>query len=188
MRVLRAALAVIVGVAMSGALVLAQPSKRGTVRVVNDTPVAVKLKIGEQELGTIVAGGRQDFPDVEKGTRLLSAETEAMDRHWGPHEVLVGPDVVEWRLSATETTGVKISNWTKNDLLVKIGDLPAGKALANGSCVFYELRVGPTKFSAETVNKTLAYSPRFIDVKAGEMQEWTIGTKPKEAPASQPGS
>lgn len=185
--------AIVVALCMPAATVLAQTKtaqtkatvgRKGMVAVVNETATPISVWLGEEKLGEILPGARREFTEtpagsfITTGSRLLMAQSAAEDRRWGPREILVSEEGSEWKVNESATTGVKITNYTKDALAVQIDAKPAGKVAAGGDALFMDLRKGMVKFSATSVSGKLSYSPRFIEVKEGAMAEWKIGNAP----------
>ena len=154
---------------------------KGKVTVTNSSSKAVKISMGQVELATIAAGQNQLIENIAEGSRLLTATSEDRSLRWGPWEVYVTKDGGSWELSEESTTGLLVTNWTNQDVLITIGDEEVGFASADGGTArFMNLRPGQTKLAATTANGKLRYSPRFYDIEEDKMVEWTIGRAPSK--------
>lgn len=187
---------ILLALAIATPAVLAQGGKPGGIRatpkgkltVINDTPWAVTVTMGEKELGQVPAKGRQEYTELPGGSKFLMTSSAAGDRRWGPKQVYITEAGVEYKVSESATTGFKIVNYTKEDLIVLLSDQPTGKAPKDGTAVFAEMKPGTVKVAARSASGKLAYSPRYIDVKEGQLAEWKIGTPPAGATAPSTGT
>ncbi len=173
-----------------------EPAGKGKFTLVNTTDKALSVWLGEAPLTgctdcpkEVPANGRQEFKGMAVGTRLITIANSTGDRRWGPKEIQVSQEGSEVKVDESSTTGVKLTNYTKDDVVVLLAEKPIGKVAGNGGTgVFADMRPGMNKFSARSASGKLQYSPKYIEVKEGELYDWKLGSAPAGAAAPAPAS
>ncbi len=157
--------------------------KDGKITVQNDSGEHVDVWIGAAKVGSVEPHSRKLIGEIWIGSRILVAKSQSGNIHWGPKSLYVTKDGVDWKLPGTATMGVVVKNYTKQDLLVYMGEEEAGLAKAGGTATFMGLKPGAHKFKVMSTNKRFQYSPRFLDVKKGAVTPYVLGRAPATAPS-----
>ena len=158
----------------------------GRVTVTNKTGAAITVWLDAQtKLGELAPDAAETYDKVRGGTQRLRAHpVDLVARAWEAEILVIQSPVPNWIVGPPATTGIKVLNYTKDELTIYMEHAP-WLVVPAGSTGLISMDGSPVTrmMSAKATSGKVSFSPRLVGVEDGKIREWKFGTAPAAAPA-----